>query len=74
MEIKIGVRQATRELVIETDETTAEVSAKVTEALTADGILTLTDTKGRQVIVPASALAYVETGDERQHPVGFGVV
>ena len=34
----------------------------VTEAVSSEGVLTLTDTKGRKVVVPASKLAYVEIG------------
>lgn len=73
MEIRIGVQQAPRELVIESTETAADVATKVAEALAGDGALTLSDAKGRQVIVPVRALAYVETGDEQQRRVGFGV-
>lgn len=73
MEIRIGVQQAPRELVIESTETAADVATKVAEALAGDGVLTLSDAKGRQVIVPVRALAYVETGDEQQRRVGFGV-
>lgn len=74
MEIKIGVRQAPREIVIDAAETADSVAEKVTAALSgASGVLTFKDEKGRQVLVPADALAYVETGTETHRPVGFGL-
>ncbi|WP_349829500.1 DUF3107 domain-containing protein [Brevibacterium litoralis] len=74
MEIKIGVRQAPRELTIEVESTAAEVATQVDEAIEKGSVLSFTDDKGRQVMVPASALAYVETGTENHRPVGFGLV
>ncbi|MFB9777222.1 DUF3107 domain-containing protein [Brevibacterium otitidis] len=73
MEVKIGVRQAPRELVIETDATAEEITEQVNAALSSNETLVLTDDRGRKVIVPADALAYVETGSAQQHPVGFGL-
>ena len=72
MEVKIGVQNSGRELVIESDKTPDEVSAIVAKALAAGGILTLTDDKGRQVLVPVAALAYVEIGEPAVRKVGFG--
>lgn len=73
MEIRIGVQHAPRELVLESTATADEVAEQVQAALTGGGMLSLADTKGRQVFVPAAALAYVETGEEQQRRVGFGV-
>lgn len=71
MEIKIGVQNVMREIVIETDESASEVTARI-EAAASGGTLVLTDTKGRTVLVPATALGYVEIGEEEQRRVGFG--
>ena len=49
MEVKIGVQYAQRELVLESAQTQAEVEQAVTEAMAKDGVLTLTDEKGRKV-------------------------
>jgi hypothetical protein len=75
MEIKIGVVYTSRELVLETDDDAAAVTAAVEKAL-ADtaGVLWLTDTKGRRIGVPAEKIAYVEVGsDAGERHVGFGV-
>ena len=73
MEIKIGVADSPRELVLTVDETPAQVAEAVSTALTSsDGLLSLTDEKGRQVLVPTARLAYVEIAGEERRPVGFG--
>ena len=71
MEIKIGVQHAARELVLETDESLEAVEKKVDQAVTGDGLLTLRDTKGRLVLIPAAKLAYVEVGGGVTGQVGF---
>ena len=71
MEVKIGVQQSPRELVVETDETPDNVEKLVSEAVASDGVLTLTDTKGRRTIVPAGRIAYVEIGGGVAGQVGF---
>ena len=72
VEVKIGVQNASRELVIETDETSEGVATLVKDALGADdGVLTLTDTKGKVTVVPTAKLAYVEIGRSVTGQVGF---
>jgi len=74
VEVKIGVQFAPRELVVESAQTPADIAAAVTQALASEsGILTLTDEKGRQVIVPAAKLAYVEIDEAAVRKVGFTV-
>ncbi|HET9827677.1 MAG TPA: DUF3107 domain-containing protein [Nocardioidaceae bacterium] len=72
MEVKIGVQNASRELVLESSESADDVAKAVSEALAgSDGILTLADTKGRRVLVPVDKLAYVEIGTTSSGTVGF---
>ncbi|MBB6629058.1 DUF3107 domain-containing protein [Nocardioides sp. KIGAM211] len=72
MEVKIGVQYAQRELVVETDETPENVEKLVSEAVGSEtGVLTLTDSKNRKVIVPAAKIAYVEIGGGVAGQVGF---
>lgn len=74
MEITIGVQNVTREIVLESDQTSDEVSAAVAAALSGKAALELTDSKGRRVIVPTATLAYVEVGVEAKTRVGFGSI
>lgn len=71
MEIRIGVQNVSREVVIETDLTSADIDKKVADAM-AGSALDLTDVKGRRVVVPAGAIGYVEIGEEERRRVGFG--
>ncbi len=36
------------------------------------GLISLTDVRGRQVLVPASTLSYIEIGPSQARHVGFG--
>ena len=72
MEVKIGVQNAARELVIDSRESADEVEKAVSKALgDTDGLLTLADAKGRRVIVPVAKLAYVEIGSTTSGHVGY---
>ena len=71
MEVKIGVQNAARELHIDTDESVDAVEKQVAEAIAAGGVLSLTDNKGRKVVVPTDKLAYVEIGHGTLGQVGF---
>jgi hypothetical protein len=62
VEVKIGVQHTTRDLVIETDESAESIEKVVGEAIASEGMLALTDNRGRKVLVPADRLAYVEIG------------
>jgi hypothetical protein len=71
VEIKIGVQNASREITLESDLAATAVKKIVEEALTGP-LLELTDVKGRLVIVPTAAIAYIEIGSEEKRRVGFG--
>ena len=72
MEVKIGVQNANRELVLDSGQTTDDVEKAVSQALSsAEGVLVLSDSKGRKVLVPTDKLAYVEIGTSTSGQVGF---
>lgn len=73
MEVKIGVQNVGRELVLESAQTPDQVAEAVATALAADnGLLSLVDEKGRRVVIPATKLAYVEIAEAESRRVGFG--
>jgi hypothetical protein len=74
VEVKIGVQNVAREITFETDASSQEVAKAVAEALDKGGVLTLTDDKGRQVIVPGNVLGYVFLGESERRGVGFGTL
>ena len=72
MDIKIGIRQSSREISFESAQSAAEVEAQVAQALEAGAkVLKLVDNKGRLFVVPTDALAYLEIGEEETRRVGF---
>jgi hypothetical protein len=71
VEVKIGVQYAPRELVLESAQTPAEIEQIVVDALSSQGTLSLTDEKGRRVIVPVDKVAYVEIAEASPRSVGF---
>ena len=72
MEVKIGVLHTPREITLESAQTPEEVEHLVATALkSVDGQLTLTDERGRKIIVPANLVAYVEIAQSDVRRVGF---
>ncbi|MEU1984936.1 DUF3107 domain-containing protein [Nocardia sp. NPDC019395] len=75
MEVKIGISDSPRELVIASSQTPDEVEALVSEALGAtSGVLALADEKGRKYLIQATKVAYVEIGAVTGGKVGFAAV
>jgi predicted RNA-binding protein (virulence factor B family) len=72
MDIRIGIRDSSREISFESAQSASEVEAAVAAVLEGGAkVLKLTDNKGRRFIVPTDALAYVEIGAEEARRVGF---
>ncbi|SDL75102.1 DUF3107 domain-containing protein [Tessaracoccus oleiagri] len=74
MEIKLGIADVAREISLETEASAEELGAQLKSALADDGILEITDTKGRKVLVPARRVGFIELGSAHARPVGFGAV
>lgn len=71
MEVKIGVTNANREIILESALDADGVEEQVRAALADGGVLSLADHKGRRVIVPAEKVAYVEVSTSTVGQVGF---
>lgn len=85
MEVKIGIQSVPRELIIETDETQAEIEARLEHALAAylqaarhdsepvpSPVFTVTTTKSGRVLIPADKIAFIEFSTDQARRVGFG--
>lgn len=70
-EVRISVADQVRELTIETASDREEVVELVKKALGSSEPLVLTDTRGRQFVVPANKIGSVEIGDISERRVGF---
>ncbi|ROP38360.1 DUF3107 domain-containing protein [Actinosynnema sp. CA-299493] len=72
MEVRVGIADSPRELVVSSGLTPEEVEAQVQDALkTGTGQLVLIDQKGARYLVPAARIAYVEIGPSDSRRVGF---
>jgi hypothetical protein len=72
VEVKIGVKHSPREVVLESTQTPDEVEKLVSDALaTREGLLSLTDERGRRVLVAADLISYVEIAQADTRRVGF---
>lgn len=78
MEIKVGIQHVNREVVLEVTQSAAEIEEAVATAFEASdpkqAVLTLTDERGRKVLVPSDKIAYIDIGEENGRRVGFGAV
>lgn len=75
VEVKIGISDSPRELIVNSNQTQAEVEAAITKALGGDGgVLSLEDDKGRKFIVQAAKVAYAEIGTSSAGRVGFAAI
>ncbi|MEI6506239.1 MAG: DUF3107 domain-containing protein [Planctomycetota bacterium] len=72
MDVKIGVQDNAREISLDSSQSPKDIIAAVEAAITKGGLLSLTDEKGRTILVPADKIAYVEVGAEATRRVGFG--
>jgi len=76
VEVRIGIVQSIKELEVELaddadrDTVIADIEASLSKA---EGVLWLTDRRGRRVAVPVAKVAYVEVGaPASDRRVGFG--
>ncbi len=74
MEVKIGIAESARELVVSSDQKPDDVQALVDSALASeDGLLRLVDEKGKRYTIRASQVAYVEIAPDDVRRVGFAI-
>jgi len=72
VEIRIGIVNTGRELVLNSSQPPAAIESAITDALAAEnGTLRLEDEKGHIFVVASRNLAFVEIGHEKTRKVGF---
>lgn len=72
MKVKIGVADAAKLVELEVEDVAA-FQETIDEALTAGGMAWFTDTKGRDIGIPSSRIAFVEVeSTDAMKTVGFG--
>ncbi|MQA87759.1 MAG: DUF3107 family protein [Streptosporangiales bacterium] len=73
MELKIGMQSAPREVVVDSTQSLDELRAALDQALLdPNGILTLDDSNGRQIMVFVHKITYIELTEGTERRIGFG--
>jgi hypothetical protein len=72
VEVKIGIRDVAREVVLESELTPDAVADAVDSAIASQGMLKLTDDHGKLIMIPAQLIGYVEIGAPETRRIGFG--
>ncbi|MFZ0668579.1 MAG: DUF3107 domain-containing protein [Acidimicrobiales bacterium] len=76
MDVRIGIVQTMKELevVLPEEADRGDLLKNIESTLgNSDGVLQLTDRRGRLVVVPVARIAYIEVGaPEQERRVGFG--
>ena len=76
MDVRIGVTQSMREIDLDLDDDADRdaLKAQISEVLAdEEGVLWITDKRGREVAVPSAKIAFVEIGSPTEsRTIGFG--
>jgi hypothetical protein len=73
VEVRIGVTYTPKEIEVELEEGASrdQIVKDIESALSGEGVLWLTDRRGRTVGVPSAKVAYVEIAPHEDRRVGF---
>jgi hypothetical protein len=73
VQVRIGVQNVPRELVVDTEQSADEVQDALSEALSEPaGVLVLKDRRAGRIVIPAGRVGYLEISEDEQRSVGFG--
>lgn len=73
VDVKIGITDSSREVVVHTEQSSDDAHAAVEAALSGnEQLLRLEDDKGARFLIPVTKIAYVEVGTSDARKVGFG--
>jgi hypothetical protein len=71
VEVKIGIANAPREIVLEIEEQLDTLEVLISDAVKKGHVVVLGDTKGRRTVIPGDKIVYVELGGGSSGAVGF---
>ncbi|MFA1544913.1 DUF3107 domain-containing protein [Actinomadura chokoriensis] len=73
LQVRIGVQNVPKELVVDTAESADEVTDALSAALgDPNGVLVLKDRRSGRIVIPAARVGYLEISEDEQRNVGFG--
>lgn len=71
-DVRIAITNVSSELVFDCPMSVDDIRAAVTAAITSGSPLVLSEVRGREIIVPAEKIGFVEIGEQVERRVGFG--
>lgn len=72
MQLRIGIQNAQREIILESEQSISEITALIESAITNDEkLIKLTDAKETIVLIPTASFAYLEVVGDSPRKVGF---
>lgn len=72
VEVRIAITHVSSELAFECPTGVEEIRSAISTSLTSGSPLVLSDVRGREIIVPADKIGFVEIGEQVERRVGFG--
>jgi hypothetical protein len=73
LQVRIGVQNVPKELVVDTAQSADEVTDALSAALAEpSGVLVLKDRRAGRIVIPAARVGYLEISEDEQRSVGFG--
>jgi prefoldin subunit 5 len=72
MEVRIGIKDNARDLSFDSALSSTEINDLVQKAFeSGQSLVTMSDDKGKTMLIPVASIAYVEIGVEETRRVGF---
>lgn len=70
--VRVALANVGTDIAIESPQSPTEIKTAVNKALGDGEALVLTDTRGREYVIPADKIGFVEIGEQIERRVGFG--
>ena len=70
--IRIAVTNVASEISFDSNQSSKEIKSAVDAAIANGATLSLVDVKGREFLVPAANIGFIEIGEQAERRVGFG--
>ncbi|MEY4444162.1 MAG: hypothetical protein RL301_241 [Actinomycetota bacterium] len=69
--VRVALVNVGTDIALESPQSPAEIKSAVAKALAGSEPLVLTDTRGREYVIPADKIGFVEIGEQVERRVGF---
>ena len=70
--VRVALANVGSDIAFESPQSPTEIKSAVAKSLSSAEPLVLTDTRGREYVIPADKIGFVEIGEQIERRVGFG--